>query len=292
MLATLGGYLALLLGFAILLLPLLATELSRPRDSVWGAVVLLLGLVLVTTAERLGGAPMLGVLCGGLLIGRLGLEVGQGRWRLLSEEERQRLWSKERWQTSFNQAGAALAQLLSQASQVSAGLGSWLAERRGGRPPAGKRWVRPEPDQAPGSPGVEPSPGENTNAAAKDRQAATIDASQVRSDGEKDAAVAQAGETSGEVPAAEESAADVPWVAPPEGPSEGEDQVPDAGSRVSEPARSDAGLIDPDQSHGEPSEPPLIEVSSFDEINDLIETAPASSAVSVAPAEQTRSEAG
>jgi hypothetical protein len=144
MLATLGGYLALLLGLAILLLPLLATELSRPRDSVWGAVVLLLGLVLVTCAERLSGAPMLGVLCGGLLIGRLGLEVGQGRWRLLSVEEQQRLWSKERWQTSLSQAGAALARLLTQASEIGAGLGSWLAERRQGRPTTGKRWVRPE----------------------------------------------------------------------------------------------------------------------------------------------------
>ena len=45
MVATLGGLAALLVGLAILLLPLLATELSRPRDSAWGAVMLLLGLV-------------------------------------------------------------------------------------------------------------------------------------------------------------------------------------------------------------------------------------------------------
>jgi len=148
MLATLGGYLALLLGLALLLLPLLAAELSRPRDSVWGAVVLLLGLVLVTSAERLSGAPMLGVLCGGLLIGRLGLEVGQGRWRLLSDEEQQRLWSKERWQTSLSQAGAALAQLLARTRAVGAGLSSWWAERRQA-PSTTKRWVRPEPEDSP-----------------------------------------------------------------------------------------------------------------------------------------------
>jgi hypothetical protein len=146
MLATLGGYLALLLGLAVLLLPLLATELSRPRDSAWGALVLLLGLVLVTTAERLNGAPMLGVLCGGLLIGRLGLEVGQGRWRLLSAEEQRRLWSKERWQTSLSQAGGAVGQLLAQVSQMSTGLASWMGERRQGRPATTKRWVRPERD--------------------------------------------------------------------------------------------------------------------------------------------------
>ncbi|MBM5823571.1 MAG: hypothetical protein FJ082_14290 [Cyanobacteria bacterium K_Offshore_surface_m2_011] len=146
MLATLGGLLALLLGLLLLLLPLLASELSRARDSVWGAVVLLLGLVLVTSAERLTGAPMLAVLCGGLLIGRLGVEVGQARWRLLSEEERQRLWSWERWQTSLSQLGASLARLLQLAGGVVSGLGAWLAERRASRPASTKKWVRPEAD--------------------------------------------------------------------------------------------------------------------------------------------------
>ncbi len=148
MLATLGGFLALLLGLLLLLLPLLASELSRARDSVWGAVVLLLGLVLVTSAERLTGAPMLAVLCGGLLIGRLGVEVGQGRWRLLTEEERQRLWSWERWQTSLSQIGASLARLLQLAGGVVSGLGAWLAERRAARPASTKKWVRPEADAA------------------------------------------------------------------------------------------------------------------------------------------------
>ncbi len=145
MLATLGGFLALLVGLLLLLLPLLASELSRARDSFWGAVVLLLGLVLVTSSERLTGAPMLAVLCGGLLIGRLGVEVGQARWRQLTDEERQRLWSLERWQTSLNQLGAALFRLLQLASGVITGLGAWLAERRAARRPAAtKRWVRPE----------------------------------------------------------------------------------------------------------------------------------------------------
>jgi hypothetical protein len=143
MLATLGGLLALLLGLAILLLPLLATELSRPRDSAWGAVVLLLGLVLVTSADRLTGAPMLGVLCGGLLIGRLAGEVSQGRWRQLTAEEQQRLWSTERWQTSLQQAGASLAHLLAVLTTATSGISQWLTQQR--QPKAsGKRWVRPE----------------------------------------------------------------------------------------------------------------------------------------------------
>lgn len=222
MLATLGGYLALLLGLAILLLPLLATELSRPRDSVWGALVLLLGLVLVTTAERLSGAPMLGVLCGGLLIGRLGMEVGQGRWRLLSEEERLRLWSKERWQTSLSQASAALAQVLTQTGQASAGLASWLAERRQSRPASTKRWVRPEPDAASVPAGLEPAPSEGN----------------------------------GELPPTESPGAALP-----------EAERTEAAPADQPPTRQAATAPAPD-------EPAVVEVSSFEEIDALIEAAP------------------
>ena len=157
MLATLGGLLALPLGLTVLLLPLLAPELSRPRDSAWGAVLLLLGLDLVTSADRLTGAPMLGVLCGALLIGRLGLEVGLGRGRQLTEEERQRLGSLERWSTSFRQLGITSAGLLERAGagigNLTAGIGQLPAGSGGlaGGAPArsggkrkGKRWVRPE----------------------------------------------------------------------------------------------------------------------------------------------------
>ncbi|AFY29036.1 Ycf66 family protein [Cyanobium gracile] len=169
MLATLGGFLALLLGTLLLLLPLLASELSRARDSVWGALVLLLGLVLVTSAERLTGAPMLAVLCGGLLIGRLGVEVGQARWRLLSDEERQRLWSWERWRTSLSQVGASLARLLQLAGGLASGLGAWLAERRAARPASTKKWVRPEADAA--APAAAPEAAEVVEAEAETAEA-------------------------------------------------------------------------------------------------------------------------
>ncbi len=148
MLATIGGSLALLLGLAILLLPLLATELSRPRDSFWGAVVLLLGLVLVTSTERLTGAPMLAVLSGGLLIGRLGSEVGLGRWRQLTPEERSRLGSGERWRSSLAQLGASATRLLQMVGEGLGGVGAWIAERRKA-PATTKRWVRPEEPSPP-----------------------------------------------------------------------------------------------------------------------------------------------
>lgn len=143
MVATLGGLAALLVGLAILLLPLLATELSRPRDSAWGAVMLLLGLVVVSSRDRLTGAPMLAVLCGGLLIGRLGLEVGQGRWRQLTGEEQTRLGSIDRWRTSLQQLGATTAKLSSLVGTAASGLGGWFGALRQPKTTT-KRWIRPE----------------------------------------------------------------------------------------------------------------------------------------------------
>jgi len=186
MLATLAGCLALALGVAVLLLPVLVSELSRPRDAAWGAVVLLLGLVLVTGAERLTGAPMLAVLCGGLLVGRLGVEVGQGRWRQLTPEEQQRLGSPERWRNGVAQLGASLAALSGVAGARLAALGgtfgglggsslsglgggglSGLGSGRTRR--SGKRWVRPEAPALPAQPNdpAEPAPAAGLASAAE-----------------------------------------------------------------------------------------------------------------------------
>ena len=146
MLATFAGDVCLLLGLAVLLLPLLATELSRPRDGAWGGVVLLLGLVLVTSSDRLRGAPMLAVVCGGLLISRLTAEVAQSRWQRLSPEEQQRLRSRERWSTSVQQLGTAFNTLISNTGQAVGSLRSPApaAKKPEGSSRSGKRWVRPE----------------------------------------------------------------------------------------------------------------------------------------------------
>jgi len=143
MVATLGGLAALLVGLAILLLPLLATELSRPRDSAWGAVMLLLGLVVVSSRDRLTGAPMLAVLCGGLIMGRLAVEVGQGRWRQLTGDEQTRLGSIERWSSSLQQLGATTAKLSSLVGSAARGLGGWVGAQRQPKTTT-KRWIRPE----------------------------------------------------------------------------------------------------------------------------------------------------
>ncbi|QNI52994.1 putative N-terminaldomain of isoleucyl-tRNA synthetase [Synechococcus sp. BIOS-E4-1] len=159
MLATIAGDLCLLLGLAVLLLPLLATELSRPRDGVWGGVVLLLGLVLVTSSDRLRGAPMLAVICSALLISRLGAEVAQSRWQHLSQEEQKRLRSKERWATSVQQLGTSFTTLL---SNIGSAFGSLkpeppAANREEGSNRSGKRWVRPEDSNQQGTPEQTPS---------------------------------------------------------------------------------------------------------------------------------------
>jgi len=148
MVASLSGSLALAVGLAVMLLPLLAVELSRPRDSVWGAVVLLLGLTLVTSADRLTGSPMLAVLCGGLLIGRLSLEVLQLRWRVLTLEEQQRLLSVERWQTSLRELAASIARGVAAVAATGSTVAAALRRGGGSKPSSGKRWIRPETSDA------------------------------------------------------------------------------------------------------------------------------------------------
>ena len=136
-LAVLIGSLALLAGLLLMLLPLIASELAKPRDSFWAAVVLLLGLVLVTASDRLTGAPMLGVLCGGLLIGRLGSEVGQQRWGALEPAQQQRFSETSYWSEQLQQLRGAAAKLLAAGGIVA----SWLQERLK-KPEVSKRWVR------------------------------------------------------------------------------------------------------------------------------------------------------
>jgi len=137
------GYLALLLGFAVLMLPLLVTELSRPRDALWGAVGLLLGLMLVTSTDRFIGTPLFVVVLGVLLIIRLGWEVSQNRWQQLGHDEQSRLGSFERWITGFKQFGATLFQLVGM-------LGGAIkfVFRRSTSKNITKKWIRPENNQA------------------------------------------------------------------------------------------------------------------------------------------------
>ncbi len=133
------GDLTLLLGFLVLLLPLLVTELSRPRDAIWGAVILFLGLALLNSTDRLSGPPMLIVGLGALLIARLGIEIGQSRWQQLGPEEKLRFGSLERWTTGIQQIGASFAALLG----AIGGLIKIFQPKKTSNSTK-KKWVRPE----------------------------------------------------------------------------------------------------------------------------------------------------
>ena len=204
MLASLSGSLALAVGLVVMLLPLLSPELSRPRDAAWGAVVLVLGLTLVTCADRLTGAPMLAVLCGGLLIGRLGGEVMQLRWHQLTPEEQQRLVSRERWQASGIELAASVgvlgASLGRGSSAIAGSLASLTTALKGGakagpgKSGSGKRWVRPEADAPAAETRAEPQttmpgPGTAPSAAAEPLPDTVV----VRSFAEIDALIDAAG---------------------------------------------------------------------------------------------------
>jgi len=82
---------------------------------------------------------MLAVLCAGLLIARLGAEVGQARWNSLSETEQQQFTSLDHWRTSVQQ-------LLITTGRVGEGISGIAKQLK----PAGKsgvkskKWVRPE----------------------------------------------------------------------------------------------------------------------------------------------------
>ena len=209
MLATLTGDLCLLVGLAVLLLPLLATELSRPRDGAWGAVVLLMGLVLVTSSDRLRGAPMLAVACGALLISRLGIEVAQSRWHQLSPEEQQRLSSRERWATSLQQLVATLMSFggsvgsLAKTIQPSLPTNSKQPKREGASK-TGKRWVRPESDTPPSAAAPEQKP------AAVDSEPATATVDTPAAEASKQAATVSSASTISSSPIEPNPAADDP----------------------------------------------------------------------------------
>ena len=170
-LAVLIGSLALLAGLLLMLLPLVASELARPRDSFWAAVVLLLGLVLVTASDRLTGAPMLGVLCGGLLIGRLGSEVGQQRWGALEPAQQQRFSETSYWSKQLQQLRGAAAKLLAAGGIVV----SWLQERLK-KPEVSKRWVRADATAEATPTEAEPTATEPSAGADSSDEAAEISA--------------------------------------------------------------------------------------------------------------------
>ena len=105
------GYLSILCGFLILLLPLILTELSRPRDWLMGGLFLVLGLILLVENDLFRGSLILLVIVGATLLGKMILEVSQSRWFQLSTIEKARVGSFKKWAQSFSQLGQIFGQL-------------------------------------------------------------------------------------------------------------------------------------------------------------------------------------
>ena len=141
MLAIILGYLLIVLGFCIVILPVLITELSRPRDSVWGAIIMILGLILINSYERFNGSPMVAVLLSSCLFSRLFLEISQNRWQFLTLEEKTSLKTFSRFKNSFNDTIAAFGELNSIV------VGFFKLFKPKPKPSSiGKKWIRPDLD--------------------------------------------------------------------------------------------------------------------------------------------------
>ncbi len=105
------GCFSILCGFLILLLPLILTELSRPRDWLMGGLFLVLGLILLVENDLFRGSLILLVISGATLLGKMILEISQSRWFQLSTMEKARVGSFNKWTQSFKQLGQIFGQL-------------------------------------------------------------------------------------------------------------------------------------------------------------------------------------
>tara|TARA_B100000579_G_C22303489_1_gene608284 strand:+ start:11 stop:517 length:507 start_codon:yes stop_codon:yes gene_type:complete len=139
MLVSIFGYLFLLVGMTILVLPLMLVELSRPRDWLIGGLFLFLGLFLLVENDLLRGSINLFVASISLLYGKMMSEIFQNRWYQLSSEEKKRIASFERWFESFKQLGKIFALLGNRF------LAFFIRDRtQSEKPSKKKKWVHPE----------------------------------------------------------------------------------------------------------------------------------------------------
>ena len=139
MLISLFGEVFLFIGLLILVLPLVLTELSRPRDWLMSGLFLFVGLFLLVENDLLRGSIDLFVFSVATLIAKMISEIIQNRWYQLSSEEKNRIASFERWFESFKQLGQIFA-------LVGTGFLNFFKSFRikSENPLTAKKWVRPE----------------------------------------------------------------------------------------------------------------------------------------------------
>ena len=105
------GYGVLFLALPLLLLPTAFPELSRPRDALWSLLLAALAPVLLLNRLPVFSSAGLGELMATVLMVRLAVEVGQGRWESLTPDQRSALRHLPRWR----RAGADLVTAVVQA---------------------------------------------------------------------------------------------------------------------------------------------------------------------------------
>ena len=129
------GYLSLLIGLMILVLPLMLVELSRPRDWLIGGLFLFLGLFLLEENDLLKGSINLLLIAMAILLGKMMLEIAQTRWNQLSLNEQKRIASFERWIESLKQLGQIVVFM------VNGFLNFFKTSKKSTKE---KKWVHPE----------------------------------------------------------------------------------------------------------------------------------------------------
>ena len=139
MVISISGYLFLLIGSLILSLPLILTELSRPRDWLMGGLFLFSGVCLLVESDLLRGSINLLVISIVILFGKMCLEIFQNRWFQLSSEEIKRLGSFERWLESSKQLGQSFASLVNPLINVFT-----IMKSQSEKSQREKKWVHPK----------------------------------------------------------------------------------------------------------------------------------------------------
>ena len=139
MIISITGYIFIFLGLLILVLPLLLTELCRPRDWLVGGLFLFLGVFLLIENDLLRGSLNLLVLCMAILLGKMMSEIIQSRWYQLSFDEKKQIGSLKKWIESLTQLVKMFLQIGSSFSNF---FKSFSIESE--KTSKEKKWVHPE----------------------------------------------------------------------------------------------------------------------------------------------------
>ena len=138
MIFSIFGYTFIFVGLSILVLPLMLVELSRPRDWLMGGIFLFFGFFLLVENDLLRGSINLLIISMAILCGKMLSEIIQSRFYRLSDQEKNRIASLDRWFESFQQLGQIFSLLGNLILNFFKGF--WNQSKK---PLKEKKWVHP-----------------------------------------------------------------------------------------------------------------------------------------------------